>query len=133
MKDANRVLRAKESALEAEVNVLRYGPCSSVCCGSLGRRKNPAPTPIPPSSTALTELSLAHRRLSAKLDLTESALESSQLELAASKQEIHRLNRQRESDQAIINELKRVENDREEEIEWEKGERRKAEEQKKLW
>ena len=95
-------------------------------------RGNPAPPPIPPSSTALTELSLAHRRLSAKLDLTESQLAASQLELAAAKQEVHRLHREREGDRATINEMRRVEDDRDEEVEWERGERRKMEEQKRL-
>ncbi len=96
-------------------------------------RTNPAPPPIPPTSTALTELSLAHRRLSAKLDLTEQQLAASQLELAAAKQEVHRLNRERDGDRAIINDMRRVDEDRDEAIEWERGERRKMEEQKKLW
>lgn len=43
------------------------------------------------------------------------------------------MNREREGDRAIINDLRRVDEDRDEEIEWEKGERRKVEEQKKLW
>ena len=96
-------------------------------------RKHPAPPASPLTSTALSELSLAHRRLSAKLDLTEFALESSQLELVASKQEAQRLNEACELRQASLNELRRVEDEREEEIEWERGERRKAVEQKKLW
>lgn len=96
-------------------------------------RTNPAPPPLQPTSTALTELSLAHRRLSAKLDLTESQLTAASLELATAQQEIVRLNKEREGDRATINELKRIEEDREEEIEWERAERRKAEEQKKLW
>ena len=96
-------------------------------------RKNPAPPPTPPTSTALSELSLAHRRLSSKLDLTESALSAAQLELASAKQENQRLYRERDGDRAIINDLRRIEEDREEEISWEKGERRKAEEMKRLW
>ncbi|ORX41163.1 hypothetical protein BD324DRAFT_654716 [Kockovaella imperatae] len=117
VKDANRALRARQSALENELEVLR---------------KNPAPVPIPPSSTALTELSLAHRRLSAKLDLTEAALGSTQLELAASKQEIQRLVRDRDADLRALNEVRRVELEKEEALEWERGERRRVEEQKKL-
>jgi len=65
--------------------------------------------------------------------LTEGQLAASQLELATVKQDLHRLNREREGDRAIINDLRRVDEDRDEEIEWEKGERRKVEEQKKLW
>ncbi|WVQ85886.1 hypothetical protein IAT38_008054 [Cryptococcus sp. DSM 104549] len=95
-------------------------------------RANPALPPIPPTSTALTELSLAHRRLSSKLDLTEAQLASTRLELAAAQQEVQRLIREKESDRAVLNELRRVEEDREEEIEWERSERREAEEQKKL-
>jgi hypothetical protein len=81
----------------------------------------------------LTELSLAHRRLSAKLDLTEGQLSSASLELASAKQEIARLGKERDSDRLALNELRRIEEDREEEIQREKSERRKAEEQKKLW
>ncbi|WVR08464.1 hypothetical protein IAU60_005519 [Kwoniella sp. DSM 27419] len=95
-------------------------------------RNNPAPPPLAPTSTALTQLSLAHRRLSSKLDLTESQLTSSQLDLAKAQQEVQRLTREREGDRAVLNELKRIEEDREEELEWEKGEKRKALEQKKL-
>ncbi|WWD20586.1 hypothetical protein CI109_105062 [Kwoniella shandongensis] len=95
-------------------------------------RANPTPPPIPQTSTALTELSLAHRRLSSKLDLTESQLSSVQHELATAQQTVERLMKEREGDRAVINELKRVEEDREEEIEWERGERKKVEEQKKL-
>lgn len=36
-------------------------------------------------------------------------------------------------DRSVINDLRRIEEDREEEIEWEKGERRRVEEEKKLW
>ena len=96
-------------------------------------RLNPLLPPIPSSSTSLNELSLAHRRLSAKLDLTEQHLASTSLELVIAKQEIHRLNRERDGDRATINDLRRLEEDRDEEIEWERGERRKMEEQKKLW
>ncbi|WWC72452.1 uncharacterized protein I206_106414 [Kwoniella pini CBS 10737] len=95
-------------------------------------RTNPEP-PIPlPTSNALTELSLAHRRLSTKLDLTESELNSTKLDLAKANSEIERLTKEREGDRSTINELRRIEDDREEELEWEKGERRKLEEQKKL-
>jgi hypothetical protein len=96
-------------------------------------RTHPLPPTQPPTSTALAELTLAHRRLSTKLDLTEQALQSSQLELASCKQEIARLGREREGDRAIINELRRGDEEREEEIAWERGERRKAEELKRLW
>ncbi|WVF68027.1 hypothetical protein IAT40_002789 [Kwoniella sp. CBS 6097] len=95
-------------------------------------RNNPAPPPLAPTSTALTQLSLAHRRLSSKLDLTESQLASVSLDFSKAQQEVQRLTREREGDRAVLNELKRIEEDREEELEWEKGERRKAEEQKKL-
>lgn len=96
-------------------------------------RKHPLPPTQPPTSTALAELTLAHRRLSTKLDLTEQSLASCQLELASCKQEIVRLGREREGDRAIINELRRAEEEKLEELEWERGERRKAEELKKLW
>lgn len=82
---------------------------------------------------ALAELTLAHRRLSTKLDLTEQALKSTQLELASCTQENTRLGKEREGDRAIINELRRGEEERMEELEWERGERRKAEELKRLW
>lgn len=91
------------------------------------------PPTQPPTSTALAELTLAHRRLSTKLDLTEQALSSAQLELASCKQEIGRLNKEREGDRAIINELRRGDEERAEELEWERGERKKAEELKRLW
>jgi len=55
------------------------------------------------------------------------------LELASCKQEISRLGKEREGDRAIINELRRGEEEREEEIAWERGERRKAEELNRLW
>ncbi|WVQ95587.1 hypothetical protein IAU59_002684 [Kwoniella sp. CBS 9459] len=95
-------------------------------------RNNPAPPPLAPTSTALTQLSLAHRRLSSKLDLTESQLASVSLDLSKAQQDVQRLTREREGDRAVLNELKRIEEDREEELEWERGERRNAEEQKKL-
>lgn len=113
-------------ALQAEVDTLR---------------STPVPPPATPNevnggnggSTALSELSLAHRRLSAKMDATEANLQSSQLELAAAKQEVSRLIREREDDNAKLNELRRREGEWEEELLWEKTEKRKAEEQKKLW
>jgi hypothetical protein len=43
------------------------------------------------------------------------------------------LGKEREGDRAIINELRRGDEEREEEIAWERGERRKAEELKRLW
>lgn len=55
------------------------------------------------------------------------------MELASCKQEIARLGKEREGDRAIINELRRGDEEREEEIAWERGERRKAEELKRLW
>ena len=82
---------------------------------------------------ALAELTLAHRRLSTKLDLTEQALKSTQLEMASCTQENTRLGKEREGDRAIINELRRGEEERMEELEWERGERKKAEELKRLW
>ncbi|WVW81005.1 hypothetical protein I302_102996 [Kwoniella bestiolae CBS 10118] len=108
--------REKEG-LEREVEVLRLNPLP--------------PTPLP-TSNALTELSLAHRRLSSKLDLTETELSSTKLELSKLQLELQRVNKERDGDRAIINELRRTEEDREEELEWEKGERKKAEEMKKL-
>ena len=108
-------------------------PSSPLAVRYLTHRSHPAPPQIQHHSTALTELSLAHRRLSAKLDLTEGQLSSATLELASAKQEIARLGKERESDRVALNELRRIEEDREEEIQWEKSERRKAEEQKKLW
>jgi len=96
-------------------------------------RQYPAPPATQPQSTALTELSLAHRRLSAKMDLTVSQLSAQSLELASARQEIARLTKEREGDRGIINDFRMIEEDREEEIEWEKAARRKAEEQKKLW
>jgi hypothetical protein len=67
------------------------------------------------------------------LDLTEQQLHASQLELAATKQEVGRLGRERENQRGVVNDLRRVEEDWEEEIEWERGERRRVEEQKRLW
>ena len=122
-------LENSEAYLRQEVESLRYVRFSSLLISS----SNPAPPPLQPQSTALTELSLAHRRLSAKLDLTESQLAAVTLELASAKQEIIRVNKEKDAEKAIVNELRRVEDDREEEIEWERAERRKAEEQKKLW
>jgi hypothetical protein len=43
------------------------------------------------------------------------------------------LNKEREGDRAIINELRRGDEEKVEELEWERGERRKAEELKRLW
>lgn len=134
LKERYAALEATDATLRAEVDSLRSVPCR-MChlTRLLTARAHPAPPPLQPQSTALTELSLAHRRLSAKLDLTESQLAAVTLELASAKQEIQRLGKEREADKATINELRRVEDDREEEIEWERAERRKAEEQKKLW
>lgn len=116
-KENEQGLLKRIEALQKEVDVLRA---------------NPAPPPIPPTSTALTELSLAHRRLSSKLDFAESQLAENSLQLAHAQQEIQRLIKEMEGDRAVINELRRVEDEREEEIEWERSERRKVEEQKKL-
>ncbi|KAL7424091.1 hypothetical protein Q5752_001676 [Cryptotrichosporon argae] len=110
-------LRDANEALRIEIDVLRG---------------NPEPPSEPPASHTLTELSLAHRRLSTKLDLTEATLAAAQLELAAAKQEIFRLGKAREADAYAISELRRVEDDRLEEVEWERAERRKVEEQKRL-
>jgi hypothetical protein len=117
-KDQNASLLSQLSTLQAELEVLRA---------------NPAPPILKPDSTALSELSLAHRRLSAKLDITETSLLGCKLELAAARQELERMGKEREGDRASINEFRRVEEEREEELVWERGERRKAEEQKKLW
>ncbi|WVO17567.1 hypothetical protein L204_105264 [Cryptococcus depauperatus] len=95
-------------------------------------RANPLPSPMPPASTVLSEMSLAHRRLSSKLDFTESQLSSTALQLAQAQQDVQRLTREREGDRAVINELKRVEDEKEEEVEWERYERKRIEEQKKL-
>ncbi|KAK4688628.1 hypothetical protein P7C73_g1473, partial [Tremellales sp. Uapishka_1] len=121
-----------EAALVKEENVSLRETAESLTVEAQVLRQHPAPPSIPPVSTQLTELSLAHRRLSAKLDLTEEQLADAQLELAASRQDITRLVKEREGDRATINDLRRVEEDREEEVEWERGERRKMEEQKKL-
>lgn len=43
------------------------------------------------------------------------------------------MGKEREGDRAIINELRRGEEERMEELEWERGERKKAEELKRLW
>lgn len=117
LKDQNASLSSTLSALQAELDILRQHPSAPL---------------LKPDSTTLAELSLAHRRLSAKLDITEGSLSATKLELAAARQEISRLGREREGDRAAINEFRRVEEEREEELVWERGERRKAEEQKKL-
>lgn len=118
IRDQNASLASTFAVLQAELEVLRA---------------HPEPPLLKPDSTALSELSLAHRRLSAKLDITEESFSASKLELAAARQEIGRLGKERERDRAQINEFRRVEEEREEELVWERGERRKAEEQKKLW
>jgi hypothetical protein len=53
--------------------------------------------------------------------------------LAAARQEIGRLGTERERDRAQINEYRRAKEEREEELVWERGERKKAEQQKQLW
>lgn len=97
---------------------------------------DPRTTPEPPTaalpSNALAELSLAHRRLSAKLDFTEQQLASASLELAHTRQELQRTVKERDHERAQVAELRRVEDDREEEIAWERSERRRFEEQKNL-
>lgn len=118
LKDQNVSFASTLSALQAELEILRA---------------HPAPPQLKPDSTALAELSLAHRRLSAKLDITEGSLSASRLELAAAQQELGRLGKEREGDRATINEYRRIEEEREEELLWQKGETRRAEEQKKLW
>lgn len=118
IQDQNASLASTIAALQSELETLR---------------SHPAPPTLKPDSTALSELSLAHRRLSAKLDVTESTLSQTKLELAAAQQEIGRLGKEREGDRATINEFRRVEEEREAELIWERGERRKLEEQKKLW
>ncbi|WOO79476.1 uncharacterized protein LOC62_02G002998 [Vanrija pseudolonga] len=110
-------LRNTNGALQAEVDTLRSTPDPPV---------KPAP------SNALAELSLAHRRLSAKLDFTEAQLAATALELSAAKQELHASHRAREKERAAALELERIEEDREDEIVWERNERRRIEEQKKL-
>ncbi|BEI80161.1 hypothetical protein CcaverHIS002_0106900 [Cutaneotrichosporon cavernicola] len=110
-------LRAKNKALEGEVEVLRT---------------TPDPPQATPPSNALAELSLAHRRLSAKLDFTEQKLSASTLELASTQQELQRVQKRADGDRAALTELRRVEDDREEELEWERSERKRIEEQKKL-
>ncbi|GMK54577.1 hypothetical protein CspeluHIS016_0111630 [Cutaneotrichosporon spelunceum] len=110
-------LRAKNKALESEAEVLRT-------------TADP-PQATPPSNT-LAELSLAHRRLSAKLDFTEQKLSASALELASTQQELQRVQKRADGDRAALAELRRVEDDREEELEWERSERKRIGEQKKL-
>lgn len=117
IKDENAQLKAILSTLQSELQILRA---------------HPAPPQLKPDSTTLSELSLAHRRLSAKLDVTEESLSACKLELASARQETTRLDKEREADRAAINEFRRVEDEREEELVWERGERRTAEEQKKL-
>lgn len=80
----------------------------------------------------MTQLSLAHRRLSTKLDLTESSLAQAQLELAQRRQEVVRLKKERDGERASVVELRRRSEEWEEELAWEKSARRKAEEEKKL-
>lgn len=118
VKDQNASLASTFAALQAELEVLRA---------------HPEPPLLKPDSTALSELTLAHRRLSAKLDITEESLAGCKLELAAARQEIGRLGKERERDRAQINECRRSEEEREEELVWERGERKKAEQQKQLW
>lgn len=96
------------------------------------RRKYPPPPRSAPQSDALTQLSLAHRRLSTKLDLTESTLAGAQLELAQTRQEVVRLKKERDGERATVVELRRRSEEWEDEMAWEKGARREAEEEKKL-
>ncbi|WVQ70629.1 hypothetical protein IAR50_000149 [Cryptococcus sp. DSM 104548] len=95
-------------------------------------RANPPLPPVQPGSQALTELSLAHRRLSSKLDLTETRLLSTSSDLASAKHALQRLVLEREEERRVMSEVKRVEWEKEEEVEWEKGERGKLEGQVKL-
>jgi hypothetical protein len=71
--------------------------------------------------------------LSAKLDLTETSLASASHELADAKAEILRLQKEKEADRAVLNDLRRIEEDREEEVDWERKEKKRAVEEKKLW
>lgn len=96
-------------------------------------RTTPDPPNTAPPSNALAELSLAHRRLSAKLDFTEQQLSSATLELASTRQELGRIQKERDHERAQLVELRRIEDDREEEVAWERSERKRFEEQKKLW
>ncbi|EJT50787.1 hypothetical protein A1Q1_08045 [Trichosporon asahii var. asahii CBS 2479] len=116
-KDEVTGLERKNEALKQEVETLRT---------------TPEPPQAPPPANALAELSLAHRRLSAKLDFTEQQLRSVTLELASSKQELGRVLKEKEHEKALLNELRVGEEDREEEVAWERGERKRMEEQKKL-
>ncbi|ODN82765.1 hypothetical protein L202_01043 [Cryptococcus amylolentus CBS 6039] len=95
-------------------------------------RANPPLPPVQSGSQALTELSLAHRRLSSKLDLTESRLLSTSSDLASAKHALQRIVLEREEERRVLSEVKRVEWEKEEEVEWEKGERGKAEGQLRL-
>lgn len=95
--------------------------------------RNHESPPVDPPSTQLAELTLAHRRLSSKLDLTETALASAANELADAKAEILRLQKEKEADRAALNDLRRIEEDREEEVDWERREKKRAVEEKKLW
>lgn len=54
------------------------------------------------------------------------------LELAAARHELGRTQKERDSERAALLDLKRVDEDREEEVAWEKAQRRRVEEQKKL-
>lgn len=54
------------------------------------------------------------------------------LELASTKQELQRAQREREGERAVLVELRRIEEDREEECQFERSERKRIEEQKKL-
>ncbi|WWC92135.1 uncharacterized protein L201_007089 [Kwoniella dendrophila CBS 6074] len=125
--------REKE-VLKKEVDVLRSNPIppSLIQDPSSSSSSSSASSAIRSSSNALTELSLAHRRLSSKLDLTENELSITKLDYNKLKIDFEKLKKEREGDRSVINELKRIEDDREEELEWEKGERKKLEEQKKL-
>lgn len=71
--------------------------------------------------------------MSSKLDLTETALASAANELADAKAEILRLQKEKEADRAALNDLRRIEEDREEEVDWERREKKRAVEEKKLW
>lgn len=102
-------------------------------CSVLTSSTTPEPPQAPPPANALAELSLAHRRLSAKLDFTEQQLRSVTLELASSKQELGRVLKEKEHERALLNELRVGEEDREDEVAWERSERKRMEEQKKLW
>ena len=136
-------IQLQTARLEASIAQSRIAPLKHAVAALQAElatlRSTPPPPPTSPhepngsTGTALSELSLAHRRLSAKMDATEQNLQSSQVELAAARQEIQRLTLEKEDDRAKLNELRRREGEWEEEMLWEKTEKRKAEEQKKLW